>query len=286
MLAKGSGSIINMASVARQVKGHRQPLRLRRQQGRRHRPDQIRRGRLRHPGCPLQRHLPGHRAVALAATTASPPTRRPPADAGAGEAAFIARQPMGRLGRPDEIAMPWRCTSPATTACSSPARRWSSTAARCSLAPTTLERGNSNETRSLRRPRRGEARRARRRRQPARPVGHRARHQRATCRPRAWPRSPAPSPRTTAARAQQPAHRPVHRPPAELRVHRPELCRPRRRDRRHAPHRADHLPEVARRLPGPYDPWCCPRARSRATGKWNSASSSAARPSTCPRPTR
>ena len=49
--------------------GHRraEPLRLRHHQGRRDRPDEIRRGRLRQARHPLQRDLPGHRRIAVLA---------------------------------------------------------------------------------------------------------------------------------------------------------------------------------------------------------------------------
>ena len=56
MLERGKGSIINVASVVGSI-----------QQGRRGRADQSGSGRLRHQRHPLQRDLPGHRAVAFAA---------------------------------------------------------------------------------------------------------------------------------------------------------------------------------------------------------------------------
>ena len=99
MLAQGGGSIVNIASVASSIIARAEPLRLRRDQGGGDRPDQVGRRRLRHPGHPLQLHLPGH--------VESPSLHermRAQGDYEAARAAFVARQPMGRLGRPEEIA--------------------------------------------------------------------------------------------------------------------------------------------------------------------------------------
>ena len=49
----------------------------------------------------------------------------------------------------------------------------------------------------------------------------------------------------------KPADRAMRHTAAELRLHRPELRRPCRRDGRPDPEGADRVPEVARRLPGP-----------------------------------
>ena len=85
--------------------GRAEPLRLHRDQGRGDRHDQVDRRRLHHPGHPLQRDLPGHRRVAVAAPAHR--ARRPKASGqtlAQVEAAFVARQPMGRLGTTAEIA--------------------------------------------------------------------------------------------------------------------------------------------------------------------------------------
>ena len=76
---------------------------LRRDQGGSHRADEIRRRRLRRARHPLQLHLSRH------GPDAEPrrPHRRECRQAGSAEAAraaFVARQPMGRLGTPEEIA--------------------------------------------------------------------------------------------------------------------------------------------------------------------------------------
>jgi 2-keto-3-deoxy-L-fuconate dehydrogenase len=98
MLARGNGSIINVASGASSVKaaanrfvyGH---------QGGRHRPDQVGGAGLHHPGRALQRHLPRHGGIALAARPHRRPGRQGPARRlEQVEAMFVARQPMGRLG--------------------------------------------------------------------------------------------------------------------------------------------------------------------------------------------
>ena len=83
----GSGSIINVAVGGVEHQGRAEPLRLRRDQGRGDRHDQVDRRRLHHPRHPLQRDLPRHDRVAVAA----PAHRR----AGEGE-----RPDAGRRSRP------------------------------------------------------------------------------------------------------------------------------------------------------------------------------------------
>ena len=97
----GGGSIINMASVP-QHQGRAEPLRLRRDQGRGDRPDQVGRRRLRRAGHPLQRDLPRHGGDAVACRSASP--RRPRRAAERHAMRSSRRQPMGRLGTAEEIA--------------------------------------------------------------------------------------------------------------------------------------------------------------------------------------
>ena len=103
--ACGNGSIINVASGASSVKARGQPLRLCRHQGRGHRPDQVGGAGLHHPRRALQRHLPRHDRIAVAARAHA---TRWPASSGQSlaqvEAMFVARQPMGRLGTTDEVA--------------------------------------------------------------------------------------------------------------------------------------------------------------------------------------
>ena len=100
MLERGDGAIINMASVASSREGRAQPLRLFDHQGGGDRPDQVGRRRLRRQGHPLQRDLPRHGREPVAA--GAPGARQ--GDFEAARAAFIARQPIGRIGTPEEIA--------------------------------------------------------------------------------------------------------------------------------------------------------------------------------------
>ena len=96
----GGASIINMASIAGSLKGIAESLRLRREQGRGRRSDQVGRGRFRR-----------RRASAATRSRRAPSTRRrsherinafpDPVEA---RKKFIARQPMGRLATPEEIA--------------------------------------------------------------------------------------------------------------------------------------------------------------------------------------
>ena len=66
MLAKGRGSIVNIASTVGASKSRAQPLRLRRDQGGGRRPHQGRGHRLHRQGHPLQLHLPRHHPDAVA----------------------------------------------------------------------------------------------------------------------------------------------------------------------------------------------------------------------------
>ncbi len=80
--------------------GHSQSLRLRREQGRGRRPHQGGRGRFRHQGHSLQCGRAGHGRYAIAARSHQ---RLSPTPIEARKN-FIARQPMGRLAKPEEIA--------------------------------------------------------------------------------------------------------------------------------------------------------------------------------------
>ena len=88
----------------RQHQGRAEPLRLRRDQGRGDRPDQVDRRRLHHRGircnaiCPGTVESPSLRERIAAQAQASGQTLAQV------EAAFVARQPMGRVGTPAEIA--------------------------------------------------------------------------------------------------------------------------------------------------------------------------------------
>ena len=102
MLKRGGGVIINMASVASSVKGVMNRC-VYSDQGGGDRADQIGRRRFYCARYPLQLHLPGTvHTPSLDARIAENA-----AQAGSEEAAravFLARQPMGRLGTPEEIA--------------------------------------------------------------------------------------------------------------------------------------------------------------------------------------
>ena len=88
-----------------QRQGRAQPLRLRRVQGRRDRPDQGGGRRLRGARHPLQRHLPGHHRIALAARRIATQARQAGTDDATVRAAFVARQPIGRVGRAEVAAL-------------------------------------------------------------------------------------------------------------------------------------------------------------------------------------
>ena len=104
MLSEGGGSIVNMSSAASSSRACR-TVRLRRQQGGGDRPDQVGRGRLRHPGHPLQLRSAPARSTrrASAQRIAAQCGGRRRADEAARKA-FVARQPMGRLGTAEEMA--------------------------------------------------------------------------------------------------------------------------------------------------------------------------------------
>ena len=104
MLAKGGGSIINIASTVGRLQGRAQPLRLRRDQGRRGRASPRR-----------WRWTSSARASAATASAPAPSRRRRSTErikalgkqVGGEEKAramFIERQPMGRLGTAEEMA--------------------------------------------------------------------------------------------------------------------------------------------------------------------------------------
>ena len=87
MLASGGGCIVNISSCRRRCSRPRQPLRLRRHQGRGLGADARGRRRLHHQGHPLQLHLPRHHRDALDAgprrrrrPERARDVRRPPAD--------------------------------------------------------------------------------------------------------------------------------------------------------------------------------------------------------------
>ena len=84
---------------------HSQSLRLRRLEGGGDRPDQGGGGRFHSPRHPLQRDLPGHGREPVA-RPAHRDARRPigAERRGSVRKAFIDRQPMGRIGKPEEVA--------------------------------------------------------------------------------------------------------------------------------------------------------------------------------------
>ena len=110
------------------------PLRLWRDQGRRHRADQGGRRRLHQAGHPGERDLPRHDRDRPRSKAASRTARKRPARSREEvERAFIERQPMGRLGTPLRKWRGLRFSRPPTRRATSPARRISSTAGwRCS----------------------------------------------------------------------------------------------------------------------------------------------------------
>ena len=82
-----------------------QPLCLRRHQSGGDRADQGGRRRFHQARHPLQRHLPRHDRIAVARASASPRRRRRPGKSlDAVRQDFVDRQPMGRLGTPQEVA--------------------------------------------------------------------------------------------------------------------------------------------------------------------------------------
>ena len=112
-----------------QHQGRAEPLRLRHHQGGGDRPDQVDRRRLHHQGHPLQRDLPGHGRVAVAARADRGPGQGQRPDAGAG-AGGVRRAPADGPARHAPRRSPRsRSISRATNRPSPPARRRSSTAA-------------------------------------------------------------------------------------------------------------------------------------------------------------
>ena len=103
MLAKGRGSIINIASTVGRQQGGAQPLRLWRHQGRRGRPHQGGGDGLHRQGHPLQLHLPRHHPDAVADERIKALGKQVGGEEKA-RAMFIERQPMGRLGTAEEMA--------------------------------------------------------------------------------------------------------------------------------------------------------------------------------------
>ena len=100
MLERGDGAIINMASVASSLKGVPNRFVYDAHQGGVIGLTKSIAADYRHQGHPLQRDLPRHGRKPVAATTACARN----GDYDAARKAFIARQPMGRLGKPEEIA--------------------------------------------------------------------------------------------------------------------------------------------------------------------------------------
>jgi 2-keto-3-deoxy-L-fuconate dehydrogenase len=104
MVERGGGAIVNMSSGLLLDQRGAEPLRLRHHQGGGDRADEVGRDRVRAPGHPLQRDLPGtvdtpslgERISANAAQAGSEEAAR---------AAFVARQAMGRLATAEEIAL-------------------------------------------------------------------------------------------------------------------------------------------------------------------------------------
>jgi NADP-dependent 3-hydroxy acid dehydrogenase YdfG len=138
MLKAGGGSIINVASAASSIKGVPNRFVYTATKAARDRHDEVDRRRLHHAQRPLQRDLPGHDRVAVAA-----PAHR---DAGEGERADAlprSRPRSSRASRWDASARPprsprSRSTSRATSRRSRRGRRRSSTAAGRSDSPFCL----------------------------------------------------------------------------------------------------------------------------------------------------
>ena len=156
MLARGRGSIINVASVAGSIKGAPNRFVYGSHQGRGDRPDQGGGGRLHHQGRALQRHLPGHGRIPSVCASALPTRRQASGQTLAQvEAAFVARQPDGqnRACRPERLPRIGRLPGQRRVVASPPAPPRSSTAA----GPTeffTLENNTMKLMRSWRQGRR------------------------------------------------------------------------------------------------------------------------------------
>ena len=104
MLEKGQG--LDRQHRLRRLLGarHPEPLRLWRLEGRRDRPHQVGGGRLHPQGRALQRHLPRHDREPSLDGRIETLSRSSGESVEKVRQAFIDRQPMGRLGKPEEIA--------------------------------------------------------------------------------------------------------------------------------------------------------------------------------------
>ena len=124
MLARGGGSIINMASIASSIKGLAEPLRLRPHQGGGDRPDQERRRRLRPRRASAATRSARGRSTRRRSPGGSTPT--PTRSRRARRSSTASRWAGSRRPRRSRR---WSSTSPATSRSSRPGRRSASMAA-------------------------------------------------------------------------------------------------------------------------------------------------------------